>query len=145
MGNQEIISSILAIFKGADNHDWASIENVMASNVLLDYTSFAGGEPALLTPIQITESWAGFLPGFDKTDHQLTNFKVIINDNSAIITCDGKADHFIDNQVWTVKGNYEGELIKENDNWLVNKLKFNFLQQSGSLDLPAEATKRSKK
>jgi hypothetical protein len=36
-------------------------------------------------------------------------------------------------------------LIKENDNWLVNKLKFNFLQQSGSLDLPAEATKRSKK
>jgi SnoaL-like domain len=145
MENQKAILSIIAIFKGADNHDWTSVENVMTKNVLLDYTSFTGGEPAMLTPKQITDSWAGFLPGFDNTDHQLTNFKVDINHTFATVTCEGKADHFIDEKVWTVEGNYETELVQENDNWLVSKLKFNFSQQSGNLKLPAEATNCIKK
>jgi SnoaL-like domain len=145
MENQKVILSVIAIFNGADNHEWASIENGMTTNVLLDYTSFASGEPAMLTPIQITDSGAGFLPGFDKTDHQLSNFNVSINDTYAYVTCEGKADHFIDEKVWTVEGNYETELVKENDNWLVSKLKFNFSKQSGDLELPAEATNRLKK
>jgi SnoaL-like domain len=144
MKNKEIIQAITAIFSGVDEHNWAKIENQMTSNVLLDYTTFIGGEPANLSPKQITESWAGFLPGFDKTNHQLSNFEITLNLDKAMATYTGKADHFIDNEVWTVEGTYESELKKINSNWLVSKLKFNFVSQSGNLDLPAKATQRMK-
>jgi SnoaL-like domain len=117
----------------------------MAETVLLDYTSFTGGEPAALTPKQITESWAGFLPGFDKTHHQLSNFNVTINNNVAHATYSGKADHFIGNEIWTVEGTYESELNNVDGNWLVSKLTFHFEKQSGNMGLPAEATAKMKK
>lgn len=140
-----IILAISTLFSGADERNWEKVESVMTQNVLLDYTSFVGGEPANLTPKQITNSWAGFLPGFDKTHHQLSDFKVTINDETAIATYTGKADHFIGKEIWTVEGTYESELKKVNDTWKVSKLKFNFKQQTGNLDLPAMATKRMKK
>jgi SnoaL-like domain len=140
-----IILAITTLFGGADEHNWTKVENVMTQNVLLDYTSFVGGEPANLTPKQITDSWAGFLPGFDKTKHNLSDFNVVIHNETAIVTYTGKADHFIGKEIWTVEGTYESELKKVNDTWLVSKLKFNFKQQTGNLDLPAEATKRMKK
>jgi hypothetical protein len=140
-----IILAISTLFSGADQHNWTKAENVMTENVLLDYTSFVGGEPANLTPKQITDSWAGFLPGFDKTNHQLSAFIVVINNDTATVTYTGKADHFIGSEIWTVEGTYESELKKVVDAWKVSKLKFNFKQQTGNLDLPAQATKRMKK
>jgi hypothetical protein len=145
MENAKIIQAITTIFKSADEHNWKSIESVMLKTVLLDYTSFTGGEPAVLTPNQITESWAEFLPGFDKTHHQLSNFNVTINNNVAHATYSGKADHFIGNEIWTVEGNYESELNNINGQWLVSTLKFNFKKQTGNTGLPAEATARMKK
>jgi hypothetical protein len=145
MKNQEIIQTIKTLFKGVDERNWTKTEGVMTPNILLDYTSFIGGEPAILTPKQITESWAGFLPGFDKTNHQLFDFQISINNKTATVIYVGKADHYIDNEVWTVEGTYESELIKTNENWFVSKLKFNFVAQSGNLDLPAKATEKMKK
>jgi hypothetical protein len=144
MENKKIIEAITTIFKGADEHNWKSIESVMSDMVLLDYTSFVGGEPAALSPKQITESWAGFLPGFDKTHHQLSNFNITIENDVAHITYTGKADHFIGEEAWTVEGTYETELINSNANWVVTKLKFNFEKQSGNMDLPAIVTARMK-
>jgi SnoaL-like domain len=145
MENNKIIEAVSTIFKGADEHNWKSIESVMAKTVLLDYASFTGGEPATLTPKQITESWAAFLLGFDKTHHQLSNFNVTVNNDVAHITYAGKADHFTGNEIWTVEGMYESELNKVEGNWWVSKLKFNFDKQSGNTDLAAKATARMKK
>ncbi len=145
MENIEIIQAITAIFNGADEHNWSKIENVMLPNVLLDYTSFFGGEPSIQTPKQITNSWAGFLPGFDKTNHNLFDFKVTIDNDIATVINAIKGDHFIDNENWIVEGTYENELVKTNGKWLVSKLKFNFASQSGNLTLLAKATERIKK
>jgi SnoaL-like domain len=144
MENNKIIEAITTIFKGADKRNWKSVESVMTETVMLDYTSFVGGEPAARTPKQITESWAGFLPGFDKTHHQLSNFNIVVDKDFAHITFAGKADHFIGDEIWTVEGTYESELNNIDGNWLVSKLKFNFEKQSGNMDLPAEATARMK-
>lgn len=145
MENNKIIEAITKIFKGADYRNWKSIESVMTETVMLDYTSFVGGEPAALTPKQITESWAGFLPGFDKTHHQLSNFNIVVDKDFAHITYKGKADHFIGDEIWTVEGTYESELNNIDGNWLVSKLTFHFEKQSGNMDLPAEARASMKK
>ena len=143
MENEKIIQAITGIFTGADTHNWTTVQQAMAANVLLDYTSMAGGYPATLTPMQITDAWLAFLPGFDKTHHHLSGFGVTQSGSMATAHCDGKADHFIDGEVWMVEGSYDAELTMENHKWVVTKLRFNLSGQSGNTNLPALAAQRA--
>jgi len=144
MENEKIIQAITAIFKGADQRDWQKVQNAMAENILLDYSSLSGSPAATLPSKQIVEIWKGFLPGFDKTHHQLSDFQITKHDNSANVHCNGKADHFIDGDVWTVEGTYDADVSKINGQWVVTKLKFNLLKQRGHTNLPARAIEKLK-
>jgi hypothetical protein len=136
---EEIKKSVLDIFEGADERNWERVKNAMAEKVLLDYTSMTGGEPASLSPDAITTAWSNFLPGFDKTKHNLINFKITPSEELMTITFDGKADHFIDDKIWTVEGDYYAEA---QNNCRISLLKFNFKRQSGDTELPAKATEK---
>ncbi|PJJ61169.1 nuclear transport factor 2 family protein [Hymenobacter chitinivorans] len=140
--HQVIEQTILHLFEGADERDWSKVENTMADVVLLDYTSMTGGEPLHLSPRQITASWASFLPGFDKTNHKISSFAITVDHDTSVVTYTGKADHFIDDRVWTVEGTYETTLVYTGGNWRINKLKFTLSGQSGDTDLPSKATER---
>lgn len=142
MESEKIIQTMLAIFKGADERNWTKIQNSMAQNVMMDYSSLSGKPAALLSSIEIIESWKGFLPGFDKTNHQLSNFQVNENGNSASVHFYGIADHFLDKEIWTVDGSYDAEVSKSKNLWEVTTLKFNVSSQRGNLNLPAMAMQR---
>ena len=134
-----VIQTITTIFHGADQHDWAAVQNALAGQVWLDYTSLAGGQPSLLTGQQIANAWASFLPGFDKTHHQLSQFEVDLGGSSARVRFSGKADHFIGAASWTVEGSYDAEAIQQNGRWRVTKLVLHLVSQRGDLSLPARA------
>jgi hypothetical protein len=145
MKSEKIELIITTFFKAIDKHNWTKAKNTMTQKVLLDYTSFTGGEPVLVEPEKIMETWAAFLPGFDKTHHQLFNFNILISNEIAVVTYNGKAEHYIANEVWIVEGTYKTELQEINNTWYISKLTFNFGFQSGNLDLPTAATKKMKK
>lgn len=142
--NNAVIEVIKKLFEGADERDWQKVESTMGEQVLLDYTSMAGGSPAVLAPSQITGAWAAFLPGFDRTHHQLFDFVVNEQSNVASVQYKGKADHFINGEVWVVEGSYETELKRVAKGWVVTKHKFNFASQHGNTELPAKAGARMK-
>ena len=142
MENNKIIQVVSSIFSGADERDWKKIHAAMSDTVLLDYSSMTGIAPSELTPEQITAAWAGFLPGFDRTHHKLSDFKVTMQDDFYKVHMNGTADHFIGTEVWTVKGNYDAVV---NKNLRVTELKFNFQEQTGNLTLPARAQEAAKK
>lgn len=137
-----IIETVTAIFNGADERNWPKVQQAMADNVYLDYSSLSGNPAAAIPAVQIVTAWKNFLPGFDRTHHQLSDFTVSVNGDTATVHFNGKGDHFIDKEVWTVEGNYDAEVVKANGEWRVAKLKLNLLQQSGNLNLPAEAGRR---
>ena len=87
---ESIASTITRLFAGVDKRDWRQVESTMDDKVLLDYTSMAGGTPAWLTPRQITDAWAAFLPGFDRTHHQLSDFEINETKDSSTAHCKGK-------------------------------------------------------
>jgi hypothetical protein len=144
MESEKIIHAIIAVFSGADERNWKKVQNAMADNVLLDYSSLSGSPAATLPSEQIIETWISFLPGFDRTHHQLSNFQVTRHSDTAKVHCDGKADHFIDREVWTVEGSYDAEVIKINNRWVMTMLKFNLSKQSGNTNLPVQASERLK-
>ncbi|UOQ69386.1 nuclear transport factor 2 family protein [Hymenobacter volaticus] len=143
----DITQAITAIFVGTDEHDWSRVQAAFAPQVLLDYTSMAGGEPARLTPEQIVTAWQALLPGFEHTHHQLGNFDVrLVNDREATAFCYGTATHYLPqptgSNVWTVVGTYEFHLVREGATWHTDRLKFNLKYQDGNLELPNQAAER---
>lgn len=137
---QEIITQVIqTLFAETDKRNWPTVMATMSDHVLLDYTSMAGGAPVELTPQQIVTAWAAVLPGFDRTHHQLSQFEIREQDTTATAHYLGKAEHFIDDEVWIVEGSYDTELRKENNAWHITAHKLNLSGQSGNTELPAMA------
>ena len=134
-----IQETINKLFIATDAQDWEGVHQCFAEKVILDYSSMTGNPAAEVTPQQITDSWKSILPGFDATHHQVGNFVIEEDGNSAKVFCYGTATHFLENDkenVWTVVGTYDFDLEKEARAWKISKMKFNFKYQSGNLNLP---------
>jgi hypothetical protein len=139
MDAEQIIQTITNIFNGADERNWGKVQAAFADNVLLDYSSMNGSPAIVISSEKIVEGWKGFLPGFDMTHHQISDFKVNQKDDAAQIHFFGKADHYINKDSWTVEGTYDTELVKAGNKWKVTKFKFNLQKQSGDTSLPQKA------
>lgn len=149
MNNQQITETVNKLFISVDNRDWENVKLIFSDTVLLDYTSMAGGQPAILTSSQIIDSWKGILPGFDKTHHQLGNYLIETDSDLAKVFCYGTATHYLANEsknnIWTVVGSYDLELKDVNNTWRITKMKFNLKYIDGNNDLPKLAQGRIKK
>ncbi|MBC7937259.1 MAG: PhzA/PhzB family protein [Rhizobacter sp.] len=137
-----ITEQVNTLFAGADERNWNKVKSVMDNQVLLDYSSMTGSSSSNLTPKQIITAWAAFLPGFDRTNHKLSGFKIEINGDEAVAIYIGKADHYLNSEVWTVEGSYNTKLKRVGENWLINAHTFNFEKQGGNIGLPTEASKK---
>ncbi|HWK07799.1 MAG TPA: nuclear transport factor 2 family protein [Puia sp.] len=141
MDTLKIIETVQTIFIGADERDWEVCGSALAETVHLDYTSLAGGEPADLPAEKILESWKAFLPKFKATHHQLGNFVVHEESDSATVFFYGTATHYFPNEsgrnIWTVVGTYDAKLEKRGADWKVRALKLNLKYVDGNTELPA--------
>ncbi|WP_205511676.1 nuclear transport factor 2 family protein [Longitalea arenae] len=142
MEQELIIQKCNNLFAGVDARDWNRVKATMDKQVLLDYSSMSGHPAATLNAQDIIDSWSSFLPGFDSTQHRIGGFVVKVEGNTATAHLDGTANHYIDSEVWTVEGNYDVKLVLTGNEWLIREFRFNFLKQSGNMDLPKRATER---
>jgi hypothetical protein len=134
----EIIETVKAMFSGADEHDWDKVKNTLAGHVLLDYSELSGTTGSTLTPDVIINAWKGLLPGFDKTHHQPADFRLIQKGNTATVHYFAKADHFLGDESWIFKANYDTELVKADDDWKIISHKISNVKQSGNKELPVK-------
>ncbi len=99
-----------------DRRDWDELEDVLADEVLLDYSSLSGGEPATLPRAQIIGSWVSVLGALDATQHLVSNHLVAIDGDTAVCTAAFQATHVLSNPhggpVWTLGGHYRFQLAR---------------------------------
>jgi uncharacterized protein len=141
---QHIQQTVTAIFNGADERNWQKVKYAFSDTVLLDYTSFVGGQPARLSPEQIVNNWKGLLPGFDRTNHAISDFDININGDEATVRNRGFAAHYLKGEQWTVSGTYDFHLVKKGSNWTTDKMVFNFKEQGGNTTLAQKAMDKVK-
>ncbi|MAT40488.1 MAG: hypothetical protein CL946_12900 [Ectothiorhodospiraceae bacterium] len=141
-----VSQTIIDMLNAVDSHEWERVRACFDTQVLADYTSFAGGEPAVLEADQLIDSWKGFLPGFAMTFHQVSNFQVQIEGNEASCFSYLNALHSIPDAMggehWTLIGTYEHKLLLIDGAWRITAMKLNVLTQIGNMGLPALAQER---
>lgn len=127
----------------ADQNDFASIEPLYADEIQVDYRSLWGGEVQTYTPESLMTAWAGVLPGFDQTYHEISNIHVVLADDRATATADVTADHYLEAGFWQVTGQYEYRFVKQADQWQITHMTFNLIDEVGDRTLVSLAAERS--
>ncbi|MEO0426324.1 MAG: nuclear transport factor 2 family protein [Pseudomonadota bacterium] len=134
-----IVSSIpLAVDRAA--YDLA--EAAFAPEIVVDYTSLWGGEPATMTPAALMDAWRGIVPGFDATWHELGPVTVEIEGDRATATAFVDGRHWIGNRLWRPVGDYHWDLVRIDGEWRVTRMEFAMTEEIGDRALAAEATER---
>ncbi|HEX2393882.1 MAG TPA: nuclear transport factor 2 family protein [Bacteroidales bacterium] len=147
MNKEVIIETVNRFFISVDENNWEEVARIFSKRVLLDYSSMSGEDPAVLNSQQIISDWKKFMPGFDKTHHQIGNYLVTKNiENQIAVHCYGTASHYLmnetENNVWTVVGTYDIELNDEKGIYRISKFKFNLKYTYGNKELPRMAVAR---
>ncbi len=138
---ETVIQSVATL---ADGHEFEALEKLFAPEVKVDYTSAFGGEAELKSPQSLMSAWAGLLPGFDATHHNLSNIKAEVKGRNASATADVVADHYIAGKQWQINGSYQYQLINDDGHWLITEMVFLAGKETGSRDVLRLATEAAK-
>ena len=129
------------LFISTDNRDWDTVSQIFTSKVLFDMTSMVGGEPMTLTSQEIVNSWEKGLKPIKAIHHQTGNYIVTVNKKEADVFCYGIASHYLPNKTnqntRIFVGSYNFHLIKNGEDWQIDKFKFNLKYIDGNPQLEA--------
>ncbi len=135
----KIIDVLYLLFLETDNKNWDEVQLCFSPKVILDMTSMTGGEPDELTPMEIVNKWDDGFKNIKHVHHQIGNFRVRIDNDHAVVVCNGIALHQADdpsgNNTRTFVGTYEIGMIRVFDSWKVEKFKFNLKFIDGNRNL----------
>ncbi len=129
----------------ADRGEFDALSRMFASSFILDYSSLNGLEASTKTPNQLMDEWAGVLPGFDQTRHEVNGIEIVINGMNAMAKAKVIASHWINDLFWQVEGNYEYKLQKVSNDWKIISMTFNLSDESGTREVFGPAIKAASK
>ena len=145
-----VTRTVTRLFELTDQRRWDGLADLFAAEVLLDYTSLVGGEPARLSPEEIVGSWRTTLGGLDATQHLVSNVLVDPEEGAAgaaaTATAQFQATHVLANptgdDTWTLGGHYRFELTRTGDTWRVSAMAMTATWASGNRHVMTLATGR---
>jgi hypothetical protein len=147
-----IIETIDAIGYHADRDQWDRVAELFnPAGAVIDYTSYAAAsvgaaEPEKLAPGDIVARWKTVLPGYDYTQHLISNHLVRIEGDEAVATSVVYATHILSGarggETWTFLGDYLHRLVRTPAGWKVDRMTANLRAELGNPELPQLAAER---
>ena len=120
----DIQSLILNYAWGIDSRNWPLFRSIFADEVEMDFSSYSGQPGSKMSGDQWVDGCQRMLPGFDATQHVLTNFMIEVDGDSASAIVYMKAEHFIANSLGdnshTLGGYYTHRLARSENGWLIH-------------------------
>lgn len=131
MTQATIINTVNQMALAADQRDWEVCRRCFADEVLIDYTSLAGGEPATIPADALIESWQGLLPGFTATQHLIGSHVVDTQGDVAECQAQFQATHILDDEQWVLGGHYHFRLQLSGETWQIAAITMTALWSMG--------------
>lgn len=136
---EQIIETVHKLFIYTDNQEWKKLQKEVFSEFVDFDMSSLGGEISKKSSIDICNEWKQGFEGIDSINHLAGNHLVKINNNSAEVFIYATATHFKES---AIKGNtrefvgsYNLHLVKNTEQWKIDKFKYNLKYMTGNLDL----------
>ncbi|HEX9106518.1 MAG TPA: nuclear transport factor 2 family protein [Longimicrobiales bacterium] len=147
LDKDQVAQVITRLFVGTDERDWAGVRACFAERVHFDMTSLAGGEPADLSPDEITAGWQQGLAPLAAVHHQMGNLLVHVHGQEAEAFCYATAWHWLPNPSGansrTFVGSYDFHLVQLAGQWRIDRFRFNLKFIDGNKDLEKAAGRDS--
>lgn len=142
-----IQETILKYATAADTRDWDLLKSILTEEINMDFTT-AGGPAMTLSSDAYVGQVTALIPGFDVTQHQLTNFVIHIQGDTATTTVYMQAQHFVSdgtNQIDRAVGGYYNHTLKKIDGqWKISSLKLTATWGRGDMRAFEIASQRAK-
>ncbi|MEM1312928.1 MAG: nuclear transport factor 2 family protein [Pseudomonadota bacterium] len=138
-----VVTLVSSIPLAVDRAAYDLAEAAFAPQVVIDYTSLWGGEPATMTPAALMDAWRGIVPGFDTTWHALGPVSVEIDGDAAAATAEVDGRHWIGDRLWRPVGVYRWDLMRIEGGWKVTRMEFEMTAEQGDRALAQEAMDRA--
>jgi len=143
----EILETIYCYATGVDTKDWPLYRSIFTDEIEVDFSSW-DGRPA--RRIKADEWLAGvqaLFPGFDATQHAMTNPRVTIEGDRASCVMYVQAAHFLRNDEgdaeFTLGGYYTDRLVRTAAGWKLCGVKLTVTWSRGNKHVMALALKRA--
>ncbi|MEM9222980.1 MAG: nuclear transport factor 2 family protein [Pseudomonadota bacterium] len=138
-----VITLVSSIPLAVDRAAYDLAEAAFAPEIVIDYVSLWGGEPATMTPGELMDGWRGIVPGFDSTWHELGPVSVEIDGDSATASAAVDGRHWIGERLWRPIGTYHWDVERIDGDWKVVRMVFTLTEEIGDRSLAAEAMERA--
>ena len=133
---QAIEELILNYAWGIDSRDWTLFRSIFADELEMDFSSFSGSPAATLSAEAWVAGCQALLPGFDATQHVLTNFMINVAGETATARVYMQAEHFIANAAGdnshTLGGYYMHRLRRTGAGWKIHGTTLTVLWNRGN-------------
>ena len=130
---QDVISAV-TLHADLDEPEAALAQYVPGAQI--DYSQALGPDSANVPVEDHRANLAKLLPGFDKRQHQVTNFDIRIDGDTAIARSQCAAIHTLDGAVWEARGTYHHRLARTPDGWRITYQRVDMVSQSGEHLVP---------
>jgi hypothetical protein len=122
---QALIDVINGVAIYADLRQWDRLRELYADEVVIDYTSLVGGEPAQVKADALIASWKIGLGRYQATQHLLGNHRVSVEGETAQALVYVQATHWLPqpdgDSTWTVHGYYDYTLQQVGGEWRITR------------------------
>ncbi len=133
---------ITTLFVRTDQRDWPAVRACFAPRVHFDMTSLAGGQPATMSPEEITRGWDEGLRALAAIHHQMGNLLIELWGAEADAFCYAIATHYLPNRsgrnTRTFVGSYDLHLQRDGGGWRIDAFRFSLKYMEGNQQLESE-------
>lgn len=138
-----VITTVSSIPLAIDLAAYSLAERAFAPQIVIDYTSLWGGQPATMTPAELMTAWRAIVPGFDATWHQLPEVQADVTGEEATARAFVDGRHWIGELLWRPVGEYHWRLQKQDGHWKVTHMTFLMTEEIGDRGLAQQAMERA--
>jgi len=132
----EIQDIICAVTLHSDLDEPEQALRLYVPGALIDYSAVSGPDSQNIAVEDHRRNLATFLPGFDKRQHQTTNFEIVVNGDEAVTRAQVRAIHTIGSEVWLAHGTYHHRLARTPDGWKITYQRADLVHQEGQHLVP---------
>jgi hypothetical protein len=138
----DIEDVITAVTLFVDTHQFDRLAQLFMDDATMDYSTLFGPDQNAVPAKEFLANVSKFIPGFDSTQHMVTNFDIRVFGDRAETRSQVRASHRIGDRTWIAGSIYFHTLMRAAKGWKIKLMGVTFLFEEGDRGMIKEAEAR---